>query len=79
MTDLPKDLRGQLATLALDRAIEIAEERRSSDDTRKLLVRLGTARRSRRWLIPGVTGGKERSALAGARPRDGRDAAAAVR
>jgi 23S rRNA (adenine2503-C2)-methyltransferase len=58
MTDLPKDLRGQLATLAMDRAIEIADERRSTDDTRKLLVRLADGATVETVLIPGVSGGK---------------------
>jgi 23S rRNA (adenine2503-C2)-methyltransferase len=58
MTDLPKDLRGQLATLAMDRAIEIADERRSLDHTRKLLVRLGDGATVETVLIPGVSGGK---------------------
>ncbi len=58
MTDLPKDLRGQLATLAMERAIEIADERRSADDTRKLLLRLGDGATVETVLIPGVSGGK---------------------
>jgi 23S rRNA (adenine2503-C2)-methyltransferase len=58
MTDLPKDLRGQLATLAMERAIEIADERRSTDDTRKLLVRLADGATVETVLIPGVSGGK---------------------
>src|SRR5277367_2380088 len=58
MTDLPKDLRGQLVSLAMDRAIEIADERRSGDHTRKLLVRLGDGATVETVLIPGVSGGK---------------------
>jgi 23S rRNA (adenine2503-C2)-methyltransferase len=58
MTDLPKDLRGQLATLAMERAIEITDERRSTDNTRKLLVRLGDGATVETVLIPGVSGGK---------------------
>jgi 23S rRNA (adenine2503-C2)-methyltransferase len=58
MTDLPKELRGQLATLAMDRAVQIADERRSADDTRKLLVRLGDGATVETVLIPGVSGGK---------------------
>jgi 23S rRNA (adenine2503-C2)-methyltransferase len=57
MTDLPKELRGQLATLAMDRAVQIADERRSADDTRKLLVRLGDGATVETVLIPGVSGG----------------------
>jgi 23S rRNA (adenine2503-C2)-methyltransferase len=58
MTDLPKDLRGQLAALAMDRAVELADERRSADDTRKLLVRLADGATVETVLIPGVSGGK---------------------
>jgi 23S rRNA (adenine2503-C2)-methyltransferase len=58
MTDLPKDLRGQLGPLAMDRAIEIADERRSLDHTRKLLVRLADGATVETVLIPGVSGGK---------------------
>ena len=58
MTDLPKDLRAQLATLAMERAVDIADERRSGDDTRKLLVRLADGATVETVLIPGVSGGK---------------------
>jgi 23S rRNA (adenine2503-C2)-methyltransferase len=58
MTDLPKDLRGSLAALAMDQALLVAEERRSIDDTRKLLVRFGDGATVETVLIPGVTGGK---------------------
>ncbi len=58
MTDLPKDLRVQIGSLAMDRAIEIADERRSADSTRKLLVRLGDGATVETVLIPGVSGGK---------------------
>ena len=58
MTDLPKDLRGQLGSLAMDRAIEITDERRSADTTRKLLVRFGDGATVETVLIPGVSGGK---------------------
>ncbi len=58
MTDLPKDLRSQLGSLAMDRALEIADERRSTDSTRKLLVRLGDGATVETVLIPGVSGGK---------------------
>jgi 23S rRNA (adenine2503-C2)-methyltransferase len=58
MTDLPKELRGQLLPLAMERAIEIADERRSADHTRKLLVRLGDGATVETVLIPGVTGGR---------------------
>jgi 23S rRNA (adenine2503-C2)-methyltransferase len=57
MTDLPKDLRGQVAALGLDQAVRIADERRSADDTRKLLVRLADGATVETVLIPGVSGG----------------------
>jgi 23S rRNA (adenine2503-C2)-methyltransferase len=58
MTDLPKDLRSQIGSLAMERAIEITDERRSTDDTRKLLVRLSDGATVETVLIPGVSGGK---------------------
>jgi 23S rRNA (adenine2503-C2)-methyltransferase len=58
MTDLPKELRGSLAGLGMERTIAVAEERRSTDDTRKLLVRLADGATVETVLIPGVTGGK---------------------
>jgi 23S rRNA (adenine2503-C2)-methyltransferase len=58
MTDLPKDLRGQLGSLAMARAIEVTDERRSTDHTRKLLVRFGDGATVETVLIPGVSGGK---------------------
>ncbi len=58
MTDLPKDLRGQLAPLAMENTVQITDERRSTDDTRKLLVRFGDGATVETVLIPGVSGGK---------------------
>jgi 23S rRNA (adenine2503-C2)-methyltransferase len=58
MTDLPKELRGQLASLGMDKAIDVADERRSFDNTRKLLVRLADGATVETVLIPGVSGGK---------------------
>ena len=58
MTDLPRGLRGSLASLGMDQVLQVAEERRSTDDTRKLLVRLGDGATVETVLIPGVTGGK---------------------
>jgi 23S rRNA (adenine2503-C2)-methyltransferase len=58
MTDLPKELRASLATLGMDQTLQIAAERRSTDDTRKLLVRLRDGATVETVLIPGVTGGK---------------------
>jgi 23S rRNA (adenine2503-C2)-methyltransferase len=56
MTDLPQELRRELATLSMDRAIEIAHEQCAADHTRKLLVRLGDGATVETVLIPGVTG-----------------------
>jgi 23S rRNA (adenine2503-C2)-methyltransferase len=86
MTDLPKDLRGQLAALGMERAVEIADERRSADHTRKLLVRLGDGATVETVLIPGVSGGKSdlpspvlaTDVAAAAAPDIDADAAAAV-
>jgi 23S rRNA (adenine2503-C2)-methyltransferase len=58
MTDLPKDLRTQLASLGMDRTIDVADERRSFDNTRKLLVRFADGATVETVLIPGVSGGK---------------------
>jgi 23S rRNA (adenine2503-C2)-methyltransferase len=78
MTDLPKDLRESLGSLGMDQTLLIADERRSSDDTRKLLVRLRDGATVETVLIPGVTGGKTQlPSPALAREIDA-DAAAAV-
>jgi 23S rRNA (adenine2503-C2)-methyltransferase len=58
MTDLPQELRAQLASLGMDRTFEIAHEQRSGDHTRKLLVRLADGATVETVLIPGVTGQK---------------------
>jgi 23S rRNA (adenine2503-C2)-methyltransferase len=60
MTDLPASLRDRLAPLEIERTIEVADERRSSDDTRKLLVRMRDGATVETVLIPGVTGPKGR-------------------
>jgi 23S rRNA (adenine2503-C2)-methyltransferase len=60
MTDLPKELRAKLEPLELERTLEVAEERRAADDTRKLLVRLKDGATVETVLIPGVTGPKGR-------------------
>jgi 23S rRNA (adenine2503-C2)-methyltransferase len=86
MTDLPKDLRGQLAALGMERAVEIADERRSADHTRKLLVRLADGATVETVLIPGVSGGNSdlpspvlaTDVAAAAAPDIDADAAAAV-
>ena len=53
MTDLPASLREKLAPLEIERTIEVADERRAADDTRKLLVRLRDGATSRRCSSPG--------------------------
>ena len=58
MTDLPAALRAKLETLELPRTLEIAQERRAADDTRKLLVRMKDGATVETVLIPGVTGPK---------------------
>jgi 23S rRNA (adenine2503-C2)-methyltransferase len=56
MTDLPGPVRAALETLELPRALEVADERRAADATRKLLVRLRDGATVETVLIPGVTG-----------------------
>ena len=58
MTDLPTSLREKLAPLEMERTIEVADERRAADDTRKLLVRMRDGATVETVLIPGVTGPK---------------------
>ncbi len=58
MTDLPQELRAQLASLAMDRSIEIAYEKDAADHTRKLLLRLGDGATVETVLIPAVSRGK---------------------
>jgi 23S rRNA (adenine2503-C2)-methyltransferase len=58
MTDLPAALRAKLETLELPRTLEITQERRAADDTRKLLVRMKDGATVETVLIPGVTGPK---------------------
>jgi 23S rRNA (adenine2503-C2)-methyltransferase len=78
MTDLPRDLRAKLAPLGLPETLQIADERRAADGTRKLLVRMRDGLTVETVLIPGVTGpkGKLPSPLPAA--SDDADAAAAV-
>ncbi len=60
MTDLPASLRDKLAPLEIERTLSVIDERRSSDDTRKLLVRMRDGATVETVLIPGVTGPKGR-------------------
>lgn len=58
MSDLPKELRAGLAGLEMNRTAQLADERRSADDTRKLLVRMRDGATVETVLIPGVSGAK---------------------
>jgi 23S rRNA (adenine2503-C2)-methyltransferase len=58
MSDLPKEIRAGLASLEIDRALELADEHRAADHTRKLLVRMRDGATVETVLIPGVSGGK---------------------
>jgi 23S rRNA (adenine2503-C2)-methyltransferase len=58
MTDLPARLRESLAACEIEKTFEVSDVRRSSDATRKLLVRLRDGATVETVLIPGVTGGK---------------------
>lgn len=57
MMDLPRQLREALVTLDLANAMTIATEKRSTDDTRKLLVKMRDGATVETVLIPSVTGG----------------------
>jgi 23S rRNA (adenine2503-C2)-methyltransferase len=80
MSDLPKDLRGKLEALELDRTIGVTDERRAADATRKLLVRFRDGATVETVLIPGVSGGKSAlpSPVGPAEGSDDADAAAVV-
>jgi 23S rRNA (adenine2503-C2)-methyltransferase len=56
MTDLPRGLRASLAELDMPRTLEIAQEQRAADGTRKLLARMRDGATVEAVLIPGVTG-----------------------
>jgi 23S rRNA (adenine2503-C2)-methyltransferase len=60
MTDLPRGLRAALVALDIPRTLELADERRATDDTRKLLVRMRDGAVVETVLIPGVTGPRGR-------------------
>ena len=75
MTDLPKALRTKLVEAGVGPVLEVAQERRAADDTRKILVRMSDGATVETVLIPAVTGG--RSDLPNPVEEDA-DAAAAV-
>jgi 23S rRNA (adenine2503-C2)-methyltransferase len=56
MSDLPKDLREKLTLAGLAPVLDVADERVSSDRTKKLLVRTKDGATVETVLIPGVTG-----------------------
>ncbi|HEY8091854.1 MAG TPA: 23S rRNA (adenine(2503)-C(2))-methyltransferase RlmN, partial [Polyangiaceae bacterium] len=56
MTDLPLALRSSLESLEMPRTLDIADERRATDGTRKLLMRMKDGATVETVLIPGVTG-----------------------
>ena len=57
MSDLPKALRDGLAADELDRSLVVVSERRSVDDTRKLLVQMRDGATVETVIIPNVTRG----------------------
>jgi 23S rRNA (adenine2503-C2)-methyltransferase len=78
MTDLPRELRANLSDLELERVFSVVSAVRSTDDTRKLLLRLHDGATVETVLIPGVTGGKSKLPSPVAPPREiDADAAAA--
>lgn len=80
MSDLPKSLREALSAMELGKVLEIAEVRRSTDRTRKLLVRMKDGATVETVLIPGVTRGTSRlpSPLEAPTEFDDADAASAL-
>ena len=60
MTDLPRGLRAALAELDMPRTLEVADEQRAADGTRKLLARMRDGATVETVLIPGVTGPRGR-------------------
>ncbi len=60
MTDLPVALRRALAALQLPQTLTVAQERKATDGTRKLLARMRDGATVETVLIPGVTGPRGR-------------------
>lgn len=77
MSDLPAALRTKLAEDGLRSVMDVVQERRATDDTRKLLVALGDGANVETVLIPRVSGGPS-SLPAPVEPLEDADAAAAV-
>ncbi|MGO9833032.1 MAG: 23S rRNA (adenine(2503)-C(2))-methyltransferase RlmN [Polyangiaceae bacterium] len=80
MTDLPAALRVKLGALGIAGTIEVAQERRAADDTRKLLVRFRDGATVETVLIPSAPGAKGAlpSPVTDASNDEDADAAAAV-
>jgi 23S rRNA (adenine2503-C2)-methyltransferase len=78
MTDLPKELRSSLASLELDRTLQVSGERRATDGTRKLLATFRDGATVETVLIPGVTGPRGRLPSPVSPAEEDADAAAAV-
>jgi 23S rRNA (adenine2503-C2)-methyltransferase len=80
MSDLPRELRSKLASLDMHRTIEVTDERRAADGTRKLLVSFRDGATVETVLIPGVSGAKGAlpSPVGVAPAEEDADAAAAV-
>jgi 23S rRNA (adenine2503-C2)-methyltransferase len=77
MSDLPKDVRTGLAPLEIERTAQVADERRASDNTRKLLVRMRDGATVETVLIPAVSGPKS-GLPSPVEPLEDADAAAAA-
>ncbi len=78
MTDLPRDLRHALAGAGVGAVLDVAAERRASDGTRKILVRLYDGTSVETVLIPNVARGSSDlpSPVGPAPPDEDADAAA---
>lgn len=78
MSDLPKEIRSALATLEIDRTARVTDERRSADNTRKILVVMRDGATVETVLIPAVSGGKNALPSPVDEPEQDADAAAAA-
>ncbi len=78
MTDLPAALRDKLIEEGLRGVVDVVQERRAADDTRKLLVSLGDGANVETVLIPRVSAGRSELPSPVADDVEDADAAAAV-
>ncbi len=74
MTDLPAAMREKMTTLDLPAVLRVAQEHRSIDHTRKLVVAMHDGATVETVLIPGVTGPRHQGADAGRVELQGGDA-----